>query len=217
MQPRRHQEVARALGARGGEDRRLELEEAGVPHAPADRADDLVPQHDVGVQRLAPQIQEPVLQPQVLRIVGLAEHRDRQLLGRRQHLDLAGHHLDLAGGELRVHRRLAVDDRPVAHLAVDADHPLRAHRLGRLERRAVRVGHHLGDAVVVPQVDEQQPAVVAHAMHPAGEADSLAHVTLFVRLRRYGNDSGARRPPRPRYPPRRLPQPLLPQPVLPQP
>ena len=42
------------------------------------------------------------LQPQVLRVVGLAEHRNRQLLGRRQHLDLAGEHLDLAGRQLGV-------------------------------------------------------------------------------------------------------------------
>ena len=72
-------------------------------HAPADGGDDGEPLHDVGVQRLAAQIQEAVREAQVLRIVGLAEHRDGQLLGRRQHLDLGGEHLDLARRQLGVH------------------------------------------------------------------------------------------------------------------
>src|SRR5262249_39079788 len=44
--------------------------------------------------------------------------------------------------------------------------------------RAIGIGHHLGDAVVVAQVDKQQPAVIAHAVHPAGQAHVLADVTL---------------------------------------
>ena len=38
------------------------------------------------------------------------------------------------------------------------------------------VGHHLGDAVVVAQVDEEEPAMVAHAMDPAGKAHILPRV-----------------------------------------
>ncbi len=178
---RRHQEVARALGRGRREDRGRELVEAGLVHAPADGAGDLQPLHDDAVQRLAPQIQEAVGEAQVFRVVRLAEHRHGQLLGRRQHLDLGGNHLDLARRELGVHRRLSVDDRPVAHGAVDADHPLRAHRLGRLEGRAVGVGHDLGQAVVVAQVDEQQAAVVAHAVHPARQAHVLADIGFAQR------------------------------------
>jgi hypothetical protein len=48
------------------------------------------------------------------------------------------------------------------------------HRLGRLEHRARDVDHHLGHAVVVAQVDEQQVPVVALALHPARQAGLLA-------------------------------------------
>ena len=123
------------------------------------------------VQRLAPQIEEAVLQPQVLRIVRLAEHRNRQLLGRRQHLDLAGEHLHLAGRQLRVDacpsgRSRTLPSTRITHSerTVSAD----------LEGRAVGVGHHLRQAVVVAQVDEQQAAVVAHAMHPARQPHGTA-------------------------------------------
>jgi hypothetical protein len=87
-------------------------------HALPDRLDDRQPLHDVGVQRLAPQIQEAVLQAQIFRVVRLAEHRDGQLLGRRQHFDLRGEQLHLAGWQLGVYGSL----RPVANGAVNADH-----------------------------------------------------------------------------------------------
>ena len=56
---------------------------------------------DVLVQRLAAQVEEAVFQADVFRIVRLAEHRQRQFLGRRQHLDLARENLDLAGRQVR--------------------------------------------------------------------------------------------------------------------
>ena len=58
MQTRRHQKVARALRARGGEDRRLELEKSLPLHSSAKRINDLTAQHDVLVQFLAPEIEE---------------------------------------------------------------------------------------------------------------------------------------------------------------
>ena len=166
MNARGDEKIARPFRRRRGEDRRRELEEPGFRHALADRRGDGQALHDVLVQRLAPQIEEAVLQPQVFRVVRLAEHRHGQLLGRRQHLDLGGEKLDLARRQLLVHR--AVGAR--AHLAVDADHPFGAHALRRLEGGAVGIGDDLRDAVVIAQVDEQQAAVVAHAMHPAREA-----------------------------------------------
>ena len=163
-------------GTRCRQDRRGELEEAGLAHAPPDRGDDRKPLHDVGVQRLAPQVQEAIGEAQILRVLRLAEHGHRQLLGRRQHLDLGDDDFDLARRKLGVHGGLPVDNRPVADRTIDADHPLGAHRLGNLEGGAVGVGNHLGQAVVVAQVDEQQAAVVAHAMHPARQARVGAHV-----------------------------------------
>src|SRR5215470_17500449 len=79
MDPRRHEIVARPLWRGRGEDRRLELEEARLPHAVAQRPDDRLPLHDVGVQVLAPEIEEAVFEPRLVRIVRLAKYRQWQL------------------------------------------------------------------------------------------------------------------------------------------
>src|SRR5690606_32726987 len=63
-------------------------------------------------------------------------------------------------------------------LAVDADDPLAAHGLGNRECRRIRIGDDLGEAVMVAQVDEEEAAMVAHAMDPAREADGLADIGL---------------------------------------
>ena len=101
---RRHEEVACAFRRGGRQDRRRELREARLSHQPAHGRDDTGPFDDVRMQRLAAQVEEAVFEANVLRIVGLAEHRQRQFLRRRQHLDLAGIDLDLAGRHVRVHR-----------------------------------------------------------------------------------------------------------------
>src|SRR3546814_5084669 len=57
VQAARHQVVARALGAAGGEDRRLELLETLAHHALADRLDDLAAQADARLHLLAPEVE----------------------------------------------------------------------------------------------------------------------------------------------------------------
>ena len=104
MQPRRHQKVARALRRGGGQDRRLELVEAGGAHQLAHLRHDRDAAHDVAVQRLAAQIEEAVFEPRVLRIIRLAENRQRQLRRLRKNLDLAREDLDLAGRQIGVQR-----------------------------------------------------------------------------------------------------------------
>ena len=133
--------------------------------------------HDVVVQPLAAQIEEAVVEPDVLRIFLIAEHRHRQFARRAQHLDLGREDLDHAGGQVGI----LGAGRALAHLAVDPHHPFRAQLLGVLEGRAVGIGHHLGQAVMVAQVDEQHAAMVADAMAPAGEPDGLADIALAER------------------------------------
>ena len=70
---------------------------------------------------------------------------------------------------------------PPAHLAVDAHHPFRAQRLGELECRAVGVGHHLREPVMVAQVDEQHAAMVADAVAPARQPHDLADIAVAKR------------------------------------
>ena len=75
MDAARHQIVTRALGAGCREDRRLELEEALVCHAAAQAVDDLAALHDVVVNAITAKIEEAILEPDVLGIFGIAEHR----------------------------------------------------------------------------------------------------------------------------------------------
>ena len=159
----RHEIIARAFGRGRGEDRRLELEETGVAHALPQRPDDVLPLHDIGVQRFAPEIEEAISEPRLLRIVRLAEHRQRQLLGFRQNIEALDPDLDRAGRQVGIDRLGRAGD----HLAVDAHHPFRLQPLRLLEGRRLRVGDDLRQPVMVAEIDEQQPAVIAQAMHPA--------------------------------------------------
>ena len=175
--PRRHQEVARAFRRRGGQDRGLELEEALLLHPLAHGIDDCAAGHDVLMQLLATQVEETVLKPYVLRIFLLAEHRQRQFAGRTQHLDLADIDLDHAGRQFRIVGAC----RTAAHLAVDPHHPFRTQFFGVLERRQIRVGDALGQAVMVAQIDEQHAAMVADTMAPARQPNRLVDMALAER------------------------------------
>ncbi len=187
MQPRRHQEGARALGAICGQDRRLEFGEAGLDHPPADRGDHPGAQHDIPLQLLPPQVQVAISQPDVLRELLIAGHLHRQHIGRRLHRQFGDPQLDLAGRQPGVHRAWLA----VHHLAGDGDHAFRSHRIGGGKRRGAGREHALGDAVMITQVDEQQPAVVALGVHPARQAGGLPGVCRRAARRRYGCDRGA--------------------------
>ena len=129
------------------------------------------------MQPLAAQIEEAVLEPDLLRIFLLAEHRHRQFRRGAEHLDLVDVDLDLPGRQFGI----LGAGRTLAHLAVDPHHPFRAQRLGQLEGRAVRVGHHLGQPIMVAQVDEQHAAVIADAVTPAGKPHVFADIALAER------------------------------------
>jgi len=82
--------------------------------------------------------------------------------------------LDLAGGELRV----LGSGQPQGDLPARAHDELRAHPRGNRVRlgRVGGVDHDLGDPVAVAQVKEDELAVVAAAMDPAGQARADARV-----------------------------------------
>ena len=83
-------------------------------------------------------------------------------------------HFDLARGQLRVRRAGG----PFPHGAFDRDDKLAAQRLRQFPRRLVvlRVEHHLRDAFAVAQVNEDDAAVVAPHVHPAGQTHLLPDV-----------------------------------------
>ena len=177
MDPRRHQKVPRAFRRGRRQDRGLELEEALLLHPLAHGIHDGAAGHDVLVQLLATEVEEPVLKPDVFRIFLLAEHRQRQLGRRSEHLDLADIDFDRPGRQFRIVGAIGT----TAYLAVDPHHPFRAELFHVLERRRIRVRHALGDAVMVAQIDEQDPAMVADTMAPAGKTGSLADVAVAKR------------------------------------
>ena len=60
--------------------------------------------------------------------------------------------------------------------AINANDPFGADLFDVLEGRAVAVGQHLRDAVMVAQVNEQHTPMVAHPVDPARQADLMAHM-----------------------------------------
>ncbi len=177
MQPARHQEVAGAFGRARGQDRSLELGEAGRHHAAADAGDHLGPQHDVAMQLVAPKVEKAVAQPDVLARLLLAGDLQRQDVGRRLQGEGVDAQLDLAG------RQLGVDGlgRPVDDPAGDGDDALRPRRLDGGQERARDVDHALRDSVMVAQIEEQQVPMVTLAMDPARQADGLSDMAAAQR------------------------------------
>ena len=171
-----HQVVARPLGRALGQDGRLHLDERLAIQVVADGLGDLVPQHEVVLHLRTAQVQIAIGQAQVLGHLRrlLILQRERDGLGAVQDRDAMCPHLDAAGGQLAVHHL----GRPLAHRALDPDHPLAAAGLGEAPRLGAILGikQDLGQPVAVAQVNEDDAAVVAHGVHPAAEGHALADV-----------------------------------------
>ena len=173
LQARRDDEVARALGRRLPEHRRLDVDEALALHLLADDPDELRARADVPLHVLAPQIEPAVLHAQRLVDVLLVE-LERQRRRRRDDGQLLDLELDLAGRHLRVHglgraahdRAARLEDELVADAVRDA------RRVGRV----LGVHDELRHAGLVAKVDEDEAAVVAAPRRPAGERDGPALV-----------------------------------------
>ena len=175
LQARRDDEVARALGRRLEEDRRLDVEEARFLHLAADDPDHLRAQGDVPLQLLAAQVEPAVAQTQRLVDVLLVE-LERQRRRAADDLELLDLELDLARRHVRVDGLRAPRD----ERSLGTEHELvpdLVRELGRLGRE-LRVDHELRDPAAVAQVDEDQAAVVAAACDPAGEDELLADELL---------------------------------------
>jgi hypothetical protein len=166
-QPARDQEVAGALRGRAREHRRLDLDEAlaveVVAHGPAD----LVAEQEVAHHERAAEVEVPVPEPERLhRLLALVE-RERERLRFVEDLDRLDQHLDLAGREARVDGPLRAPlDQPA-----DGEDELGPDAADRRVGGGVRgrVEDELGDPLAVPEVDEDQAAVIAPAVRPAHE------------------------------------------------
>ena len=171
----RHQVVPRALGRRLGEDRGLDLEEPQVGQRPAGALQQTVAEDEVALQLRPPEIEHPVLEPQLLRgqlLVLLPRHGNGGRLRRSDDLELGDVHLDLARRELRVARGLGPERHRPAHQH-DRFRPRRRRARHHLGRGPVRIAGELHQPGPVAQIDEDQAAQVAAAMHPSAEPDRL--------------------------------------------
>ena len=182
LQAARHHVVARALRRRRDHDRRLDLEEAAPGHELADALIQLVPQLQRGQHLRTPNVDVAVAHPhQFIDVDRLLVDRERRRLGRIEHLDLLGQHLDLPGRQVRIDGSLAAR----SHLTCDLQDVLVAclvsGGVGLVVAAVARTHDNLHHAVAVPQVEEDQPSVVAAAMHPAGQRHALADLRAAQR------------------------------------
>ena len=168
VEPRRHEEVARAARRVLHHERRLELEEAVRVEVVARGAVELRAHEEVLLQRRAAQIEVAVLEAHRLAGVGVVADRERRRLGAREDVQPGRLDLDLAGRQLGVDVVAARDD-----AAGDADAELGAQLAGERVRLGVDVGAEddLGDAAAIAQIDEDAAAVIAARGDPAHEDD----------------------------------------------
>src|SRR5207244_13148283 len=109
---------------------------------------------------------------------------ERQRVGRTEHLDLVRHDLDLAGGQLGV----LVPGRTGAHRP---GHHNAEFGPEIMSHGFLTAPHHLHDAAGVPEVDEDNAAVVPAPRHPAGQHHVLTGVRSAQRPRLMGADHRA--------------------------
>ncbi len=181
LQPHRDQEVAGALRRGPGQRRGLDLQEVPLVQHGAGQLVGPRAQSHRRRRTTAAQVEVAVLEPDVVAGGHLVVHRQRQRRRLGEHVQLGRGHLDLAGGQLRVLVALG----PAGHLADDLDAVLVAQRV-----RVLLAEHHLDHAGAVPQVDEDDPAVVAPAGHPPGQRHRAAGVRRAQAAGVMGTDHG---------------------------
>ena len=116
---------------------------------------------------VAAQYEVAIFRADILGIVLRPGPRQRLFGGRGLNLDLAGLYLNLARRQFRVHRpALTRDD-----LASNRDDRFGAEAVEYLKRLAPRGSDDLRQSVMIAQIDEQHPAMIALAMDPARQAN----------------------------------------------
>ena len=172
LQAAGHDKVARAFGRALEQNRRLDLQEVAVGEVLANETDDLVAQHQILRHARPADVEIAVLEPQhLVDLIGRARNVEGRVLGRVEDRHLVGDHLDVAGGEIGVAQTFGAR----RHLALDLHDELAARLRRNVVRRSlVAVDGDLRQSKAVAQVDEDERAVVAAAVDPAGQRDHLA-------------------------------------------
>ena len=129
-----------------------------------------MPQAEVAAHALAAQIQIAVPQAQLLAHLLVVVHgnRKRQVAaGGIEHLQALGQHFHLASGQALVAGFIGAGAHPPFHL----QHRFIAQVFSNSEGLGAEIGVHrdLHGATAITQVDEDHPAMVSAAIHPAAE------------------------------------------------
>ncbi len=149
---------------------------------------------------LATQIEVAVLEPDFL--AHLLVELEGQRLRAVEELQLTRQQLHAPGRKIGVHR----SGRPLAHPSLDSDHELIAQPLGLAENlRRIGIEDDLQQALAIAQIDEDDPAMITPAVHPAGHLDRLADQLLIdlsavVGAHRAGDVTGRPEGPQPEPP-----------------
>ena len=183
--------IAGALGGALRQDGGFDLDEflarKIVPH----RLADPVAEKKVLLERSAPKVEVAVLQAERLARIRILFDLEGRGFRLAEHLERGDADLDLPRLQVRVGHPLGPED----HLPPDGQHPFRADLPGELVGRLAvgGIGHHLGDAVAIAQVDENEPAVIPACLGPAHQHHLAVHVPGPEIAARVGASGGEKR------------------------
>ena len=174
MHARRHQIIARSLRRRARHEGRLDLQKAVLNEIATDCHRDAAANREVLLHLAAAQIEIAVLQPHLFIRDGVLGGREGRRLRIVQQQHLVRNQLDVSGLHVRVRQPRGA----LAQLAGDCHHVLRPRRLrfGVGLGRPLLVEHHLRYAGAVAQIEKDEIAVIAAAVHPPHQSYGFAGV-----------------------------------------
>ncbi len=164
--------IARAFRGGARQERRFNFQETFAGEILPDSQRDLVAQLEIGLHLGPAQVEIAVLEAHFLVLHRVVRRRKRRHFGVVQDKQLLSDHFHLAG------RHFRIDGRGIArpHVANYGNDEFRPDMLsfGVRFRGGLLVQNHLRDTGAVPDIKENQGAVVAAAVDPAHQGDLLA-------------------------------------------
>ncbi len=139
-----------------------------------------MPGHDIALELRPPKIQIPVLEPDVFRGFHPVFNGENRGSGLGKNPEFLHQDFDGTGGHFRIDHIRG----PGRDFSLNAYDKLVTNGLGFFMDRFgnQRVEHHLSDAIPVPQIDKNHPAMVPAVLDPSHEHHGLVYVR-FPKIR----------------------------------